>query len=215
MQHGTISNGNTPTGVGKTPYTDNPAPFTWKHPHGRGEDWHQDPNEQGDQGNTPTGVGKTRAQGCRKFRRRKHPHGRGEDSPTSGSGSESPETPPRAWGRPPRAGCITRRSRNTPTGVGKTKGQFNSFGKYKKHPHGRGEDQANHDRLDSRMETPPRAWGRHQYIVKDRAKPATDCGCLTGRVAFLPPTAGRLSHRASWSVSLWYGSDSPVFWRCS
>src|SRR5690606_23160066 len=32
----------------------------------------------------------------------------------------------------------------------------------KKHPHGRGEDSSHLKRRDARIETPPRAWGRHR-----------------------------------------------------
>ena len=53
------TDGNTPTGVGKTPL---PPPFgVYKR-------------------NTPTGVGKTMSTRTDRFNARKHPHGRGEDS---------------------------------------------------------------------------------------------------------------------------------------
>ncbi len=91
---------------------------------------------------------------------RKHPHGRGEDYRSLCNPSCVEETPPRAWGRPfmPRASAA--RFRNTPTGVGKTKIQYLWPLGFKKHPHGRGEDEQEELWSDASMETPPRAWGR-------------------------------------------------------
>ena len=136
----------------------------------------------GDVGNTPTGVGKTYRVKKLIISDQKHPHGRGEDSLSTTSRTSHIETPPRAWGRlsgwyhnkntqietPPRAWGRLRmtdeqRSKrgNTPTGVGKTGQQVIKASNIGKHPHGRGEDaKALAAELD-RLETPPRAWGRH------------------------------------------------------
>ena len=50
--------------------------------------------------------------------------------------------------------------RNTPTGVGKTDLWVRPAYEREKHPHGRGEDSVFTRLKRSRMETPPRAWGR-------------------------------------------------------
>ena len=71
------------------------------------------------------------------------------------------ETPPRAWGRPARFPCGVTLSGNTPTGVGKTSSGDRCRLRCWKHPHGRGEDPDIDQANNQRMETPPRAWGRH------------------------------------------------------
>ena len=50
--------------------------------------------------------------------------------------------------------------RNTPTGVGKTGTSTGYLIPSRKHPHGRGEDHLWTHVPASRLETPPRAWGR-------------------------------------------------------
>ena len=172
---------NTPTHVGKTC-----APFRrersrQKHPHARGEDsstvnqvfvpFETPPRTWGRQGlsvaflyatrNTPTHVGKTLplremqlqfwkhpthvgktdVPGPVDFTLRKHPHARGEDA---------------AKKKLPR---IT--TGNTPTHVGKTALKASGVTRWGKHPHARGEDQPRYRDCQSRMETPPRTWGRH------------------------------------------------------
>ena len=92
-------NGNTPTGVGKTPDATWPRRQGRKHPHGRGEDFVETWDARKEQetpprawgrrqaglyairkaGNTPTGVGKTQMTTVVRTVLRKHPHGRGED----------------------------------------------------------------------------------------------------------------------------------------
>ena len=55
--------------------------------------------------------------------------------------------------------------RNTPTGVGKTlRGRWGRRHPGK-HPHGRGEDASAPSLQPLCLETPPRAWGRHQQVV--------------------------------------------------
>ena len=49
---------------------------------------------------------------------------------------------------------------NTPTGVGKTGHVLLLRRNLRKHPHGRGEDLLLWQFVRSRLETPPRAWGR-------------------------------------------------------
>ena len=51
-------------------------------------------------------------------------------------------------------------ARIIPTGVGKTHNQRLILNRFKKHPHGRGEDQSPTRQQAACKETPPRAWGR-------------------------------------------------------
>ena len=153
-----------------------------KHPHGRGEDrlWEQagavrretPPRAWGRQSriipgyirlrNTPTGVGKTSPGVHVSISTGKHPHGRGEDACQAAGEFEVEETPPRAWGRLSTRSLGIDFLRNTPTGVGKTFLLSKSLIANEKHPHGRGEDNTFFRRYPVQIETPPRAWGRHQ-----------------------------------------------------
>jgi len=173
--------GNTPTGVGKTPQSDVCFVVRRKHPHGRGEDkrgsaceatsMETPPRAWGRQlltlarlpgnRNTPTGVGKTPLGAWILAIRRKHPHGRGEDQSDTTEGFLIAETPPRAWGRHKWIKPSLDHIRNTPTGVGKTSTKSWRPTTRKKHPHGRGEDDRPSCPSVSKLETPPRAWGRH------------------------------------------------------
>ena len=156
-----MSNGNTPTGVGKTRGCYQHSPPFLKHPHGRGEDGsvakHRTIEEEtpprawgrpidiikdlGELGNTPTGVGKT--------------------VPSLRLLFLHVETPPRAWGRHVGRNASLNGGGNTPTGVGKTMKLSTSGRPARKHPHGRGEDSGRKTSSRHRLETPPRAWGRH------------------------------------------------------
>ncbi len=176
--------GNTPTGVGKTIIFHFTLIHTWKHPHGRGEDfsilppvnpvtetppraWGRPPDHirRGyDLGNTPTGVGKTIYGATFQRVFRKHPHGRGEDLGQVRNQVRNQETPPRAWGRLIKTIDSSGNTRNTPTGVGKTKAIIRALKKKEKHPHGRGEDQPPVPDRNPPGETPPRAWGRPQIF---------------------------------------------------
>ncbi len=177
--------GNTPTGVGKTVFLWQTLSSIEKHPHGRGEDSslfdkkaalvETPPRAWGRLAltraslsfsrNTPTGVGKTTPDAQARQLRWKHPHGRGEDSCTTSSVHPSRETPPRAWGRPSMRHPARQCSGNTPTGVGKTDIAYRRMLDYWKHPHGRGEDQKDCIERLMGIETPPRAWGRHELRV--------------------------------------------------
>ena len=172
--------GNTPTGVGKTAKNCFRAPWSRKHPHGRGEDticaptrwrtletppraWGRRPKAVRHElrhRNTPTGVGKTPCRPASAYRLQKHPHGRGEDNPSKDGKCNPQETPPRAWGR--RNPLIANHHiiRNTPTGVGKTVIRTGMSQTGEKHPHGRGEDKQQPAAFQDEVETPPRAWGR-------------------------------------------------------
>ena len=173
---------NTPTGVGKTPATRARQSPSEKHPHGRGEDrllhasliflaetppraWGRHPEKQDvvvRLRNTPTGVGKTRGGKSRYGRAWKHPHGRGEDRSRTGDAIAGGETPPRAWGRLRLLLQTLTQPGNTPTGVGKTHRGSPLENLLGKHPHGRGEDVSETCKGMSKVETPPRAWGRRR-----------------------------------------------------
>ena len=172
---------NTPTGVGKTDCMIVGSMCPWKHPHGRGEDCIRRKNRRlvvetpprawgrhrmtrftaWPARNTPTGVGKTNAEEQKPPEVEKHPHGRGEDQVVPTCAAASPETPPRAWGRPGSSLTPLYVRGNTPTGVGKTGQREEIASTSWKHPHGRGEDLQHLHRAREKIETPPRAWGRH------------------------------------------------------
>ena len=132
-------------------------------------------------GNTPTCVGKTNHAATSVFLNQKHPHVRGEDPPichlSRRSSRNTPtcvgktaltvifnvpnlETPPRAWGRLSLSTRANSSHGNTPTCVGKTMVKAVVAFCAQKHPHVRGEDTKQISSLLSKMETPPRAWGR-------------------------------------------------------
>src|SRR5471032_1278979 len=92
----------------------------------------------------------------------KHPHVRGEDFAQKVAPVPAIETPPRAWGRLDRVDISLACRRNTPTCVGKTYIDREDISEFRKHPHVRGEDSSASADLTSRLETPPRAWGRRQ-----------------------------------------------------
>ena len=57
---------------------------------------------------------------------------------------------------------------NTSTSVEKTHPLFCQYLKIEKHLHERGEDASCGKVQDQTTETPPRAWRRHHYIVKEQ-----------------------------------------------
>lgn len=122
----------------------------------------------GSGGNTPTCVGKTIAAARESGISRKHPHVRGEDGFGGFVTDTLIETPPRAWGRLQAVLTLFLRDRTTPTCVGKTSSSFEIGIVRWKHPHVRGEDWEANPWVWVIEETPPRAWGRHQHIVKER-----------------------------------------------
>ncbi len=176
---------NTPTCVGKTAPRSSSGIQPEKHPHVRGEDTYArryaaaaaetPPRAWGRRkracvcesgfGNTPTCVGKTT---CSKWRYStiwKHPHVRGEDIRTASRSRYRVETPPRAWGRQKWRKEPGFCDGNTPTCVGKTL-CFEGFNILtRKHPHVRGEDVSARYPFGHLIETPPRAWGRHQQAI--------------------------------------------------
>ncbi len=152
--------GNTPTGVGKTLCRHYKKLTCRKHPHGCGEDemetlrldaqpetpprvWGRPPKNRiwlRGFGNTPTGVGKTFWWSGHLWQEGKHPHGCGEDQHGAGGSPGGEETPPRVWGRPLISLCNPSASQ--------------------KHPHGCGEDSLRPGINRCIPETPPRVWGR-------------------------------------------------------
>ena len=114
--------------------------------------------------NTPTGVGKTFLRIHHPRRQPKHPHGCGEDGGGLRAGGPGTETPPRVWGRRRQATMTPLAIRNTPTGVGKTVRADGTRTDNRKHPHGCGEDTRLIPETVSKLETPPRVWGRRTLI---------------------------------------------------
>ena len=111
-------------------------------------------------GNTPTRVGKRSSRSCSGYSRRKHPHACGEKSARIVTPLYLPETPPRVWGKGYRALSISQSPGNTPTRVGKRERVDRVRSAHEKHPHACGEKAAPIGPLSSRIETPPRVWGK-------------------------------------------------------
>ena len=190
--------GNTPTCVGKTSAKLLAALRPGKHPHVRGEDRlvasaldaaaETPPRAWGRLGcangllessrNTPTCVGKTKSTDSVQLSPKKHPHVRGEDFGGPGPVLRGRETPPRAWGR--RIGGFRGRpfDGNTPTCVGKTAPHHLHHAPGGKHPHVRGEDRPALPSAMPGQETPPRAWGRHDRLVKCVLSPRNTPTCV-------------------------------------
>ena len=175
-----LSDGNTPTCVGKTPSGSRCTSRHRKHPHMRGEDriytdltrWQIEtpPHAWGrlprlsdtcvKSGNTPTCVGKTHVKHEGPLLVRKHPHMRGEDLKGLLDMRDCKETPPHAWGRHPQVTHEHQPCGNTPTCVGKTLVLKIRHNTLQKHPHMRGEDTPCRCWWRCSGETPPHAWGR-------------------------------------------------------
>ena len=114
---------------------------------------------------------------------------RGEDQYNIATSKTNRETPPRAWGRRYYGGKEVPVHRNTPTCVGKTPCHTSEPSAPQKHPHVRGEDKKSPFTEPSKVETPPRAWGRPRQAALHPAPWET------------PPRAwGRLATRAMSSL---------------
>ncbi len=107
----------------------------------------------------------------------KHPHVHGEDEFASDDTDPSAETPLRAWGRLSVPFNRFSSSGNTPTCMGKTSIIHSSKRHTWKHPHVHGEDIGTVDYGVDGLETPPRAWGRPEWILllSDRAGNTPTC----------------------------------------
>ena len=130
----------TPTGVGKTEFSNVLKEQLTVHPHGRGENAQigaADPQPGGSPPRawgkhypsqvshrlmrfTPTGVGKTLSRNGSSSGFAVHPHGRGENAQIGAADPQPGGSPPRAWGKLVEQGVHRPRLRFTPTGVGKT-----------------------------------------------------------------------------------------------
>ena len=158
--------GNIPTYVGKTRFTNfesviamETSPPTWGKPRRRDR-------ERPRPGNIPTYVGKTERTNKAVRTRRKHPHLRGENRRARRASARASETSPPTWGK--RKNC--RRSHevhgNIPTYVGKTGGGIVRSPSRWKHPHLRGENQAQTYDDGEVPETSPPTWGKRQEAYR-------------------------------------------------
>src|SRR5690606_41399828 len=95
------------------------------------------------------------------------PHERGSDTRKQVTRLAALEAPRRAWGRLVAGNPRSSRCGNTPTCVGKTDAPAGVYPLQEKHPHVRGEDHPEQEHPPAHPETPPRAWGRPQQIVKE------------------------------------------------
>jgi hypothetical protein len=97
---------------------------------------------------------------------------RGENLDGLSTISATQETPPRAWGKSQGDAEALEKARNTPTCVGKMPEQYEILDPSRKHPHVRGENATSLGSEVPAAETPPRAWGKYQHLVKEhRATP--------------------------------------------
>ena len=115
-------------------------------------------------------MGKSPAYFSTECASRNHPHGRGEELTEGGSRGLHVETPPRAWGRRSQRDRDFIHVGNTPTGVGKTAEDATPEARFRKHPHGRGEEISSRGRIHEIAETPPRAWGRVTQIASNAGR---------------------------------------------
>ena len=144
--------------------------------------------------NTPTPVGKTRWWSFFLPCLGKHPHARGEDCVKYAYCNFCVETPPRPWGRPSSNSNIMRIRGNTPTPVGKTLTSSTPRAVSRKHPHARGEDEAQKNPLMSQWETPPRPWGRRIAVDLSDLKPGNTPTPVGKTVLLLWVDNGRQKH---------------------
>ena len=93
---------------------------------------------------------------------------RGEDLKHSPCKTASIETPPHAWGRLNGNTYASTCIRNTPTCVGKTDTRSMLALWLWKHPHMRGEDYIDSEKVCKGVETPPHAWGRRSVHITAR-----------------------------------------------
>ncbi len=175
-----LSNRFTPTGVGTT----NPAAIKRAspsvHPHGRGDNvfsvsltpstngsppraWGQPGEGRQDSGRlrfTPTGVGTTSAGTSGRRPYPVHPHGRGDNLTAFIVDAGDSGSPPRAWGQLIIIWWRRLLLRFTPTGVGTTVTRRSPQPPAPVHPHGRGDNSPNQNRIGWKFGSPPRAWGQ-------------------------------------------------------
>ena len=155
----------TPPRVWGRPYSKTGSQLAGKkHPHGCGEDKLSVVLRFGLPETPPRVWGRPYSKTGSQLAGKKHPHGCGEDGRRGVEGDGRVETPPRVWGRPLQSVSLLTTIGNTPTGVGKTiRGQRCQL-RCQKHPHGCGEDALLRATDYMNTETPPRVWGRHQFV---------------------------------------------------
>ena len=154
-----VSDGLTPTCVGRTPPRSSRRSSVTAHPHVRGEDLYTASGTGSEPWLTPTCVGRTPAR-CRRHRRwPAHPHVRGEDRACTGVVAPGSGSPPRAWGGPMDPASFARERRLTPTCVGRTAAPAKPHALSPAHPHVRGEDRVRSTNPGYCFGSPPRAWG--------------------------------------------------------
>ena len=95
-----------------------------------------------------------------------HPHVRGEDERELDRLVNPGGSPPRAWGRRTTVFSAATEVRFTPTCVGKTPSRRAGAPAASVHPHVRGEDGVIVAGSAVRNGSPPRAWGRHRFILQ-------------------------------------------------
>ena len=95
------------------------------------------------------------------------------------------ETPPRAWGRLRILVNNAAVDGNTPTCVAKTPRYVCVAVLREKHPHVRGEDARLAPSQPSRLETPPRAWGRQIADMLEKVKGGNTPTCVGKTVHLL------------------------------
>ena len=130
---------------------------------------------------TPTGVGRTTDPREDRPASPDYPHGRGEDVQPLRFRTRTSGSPPRAWGGLELVELAVERGRITPTGVGRTVIDVVVLPTPPDHPHGRGEDSTASVRTNSKVGSPPRAWGgpvTKADVVDAQWSPETWC---TGR----------------------------------
>jgi hypothetical protein len=185
--------GNTPTGRGEDKGNVTDAIVDRKHPHGRGEDEHQNRPAVRCAGNTPTASVTWRGED-------------GEDPHLAWEDRSSGRDTPRAFLQSPgtqRVGKTVAALRigNTPTGVGKTSqtpectrrqdaSQAIATGRRQKHPHGRGEDSSVQQTAIARRvmsgEKHPHGRGEDSCSIGSIAS-----SCVRTVVAWVPETPPR------------------------
>src|SRR5690606_13844149 len=113
-------------------------------------------------GRRHTRVGTTTSRDHSRHRRADHPHARGDDFREKKSRHSTLGSRPRAWGRRATHYDVTPGLRITPTRVGTTTCERARSTASSDHPHARGDDDEERERVITDIGSPPRAWGRRR-----------------------------------------------------
>ena len=196
----------TPTCVGTTAWAASVSAASSVHPHVRGDNsslvrvstaisgsppraWGQLPRSSRRPSRlrfTPTCVGTTEEAGEVEDAIPVHPHVRGDNLTTPQDFPAFFGSPPRAWGQPHDGDTQDEADRFTPTCVGTTPPDPFVFVRWSVHPHVRGDNAAERQRLVGVDGSPPRAWGQPREV---RLRPR--------RRRFTPTCVGTTSGRRS------------------